>query len=68
MVKTPKQAVTPPTTSAVAGREREVVVTLDTASRSVVVHVVCPLCQRSVPHGALHDHLAACLQEVSVQK
>ena len=39
---------------------------VDTSSNSIVVHVICPICQRSVPHTATYQHFATCLQEVTV--
>ncbi|XP_064388211.1 UBX domain-containing protein 6-like isoform X2 [Halichondria panicea] len=59
------QPNTPPT----AQRSQEPrVEVLDVASCSVVVHMICPVCQHSVPYISLHSHLEQCLQEEYLQE
>lgn len=45
-------------------QQQQEVIVVDTTSRSVVVHLICPICNRSVPHTELSSHFASCLQEV----
>ena len=31
---------------------------------SMVIRLVCPICQQSIPYSEVQDHLSFCLQEV----
>lgn len=52
------------TSSPPSQQQQQEVIVADTTSRSVVVHLICPICNRSIPHTELSSHFASCLQEV----
>ena len=33
---------------------------------SMIIRLVCPICQQSIPYSEVQDHLSFCLQEVVV--
>ena len=37
----------------------------DIAHSHITVCMLCPICQRSYPHAAVHGHMEECLQQVS---
>ena len=46
--------------------QEPVVEVVDTASQSIITHLICPICQRSVVHSSIHNHFTECLQEVII--